>query len=355
MAKYMETHELRQIKQQKHEDYDDGAVDDDVEDDMKLFDLKQRLSLVKPKFEVMDANVCRCCSSEDACVGIYDQKDESGADLMHKLKAVCGVEVDPSDTLPSQICLNCLKELENAYKFRRKCLETDKVFRDQANKVKEETNQNYHPNDSNVTDNGQECIEFEIDTHFDDQPDEVLTTGILTESVKIQKPTIKRERKISKKNKVRKARYDYWKICEICGKNTRNLISHLESHSSDRIYSCEVCGKKFKFKSGLIIHKAAHATTPKKTCEVCGKNFYIMAQYRKHFAFHANERKFGCETCGKRFNSMDILKVHTRSHTDERPFSCSECGKTFRTSGCVSRHRRIVHRNIKVKKVEQKL
>ncbi|XP_052743257.1 uncharacterized protein LOC112050918 isoform X2 [Bicyclus anynana] len=353
MAKYMETNETH-IKH-KHEHFDDAVVDDDVEDDMKLFDLKQRLSLVKPKFEAMDVNMCRCCSNDDGCVGIYDQMDECGVDLVHKLKTICGVEIEPSDTLPSQICLNCLKELENAYKFRRKCQDADKVFRDQASQVKVETHQNYHPNNIDTIDNAQDTIAFEIDSHYDDQSTEV-STGILTESAKIQKPTIKRERKMLKKNKVRKSRYDYWKICEICGKNTRNLISHLESHSSDRIYSCEVCGKKFKFKSGLIIHKAAHSTTPKKTCEVCGKNFYIMAQYRKHFAFHANERKFGCETCGKRFNSMDILRVHTRSHTDERPFSCSECGKTFRTSGCVSRHRRIVHRNIKIsKKVEQKL
>lgn len=68
-------------------------TDDDIEDDMKLFDLKQRLTLVKPKFEVMDANVCRCCSNEDGVVGIYDQKDEGEVDLAHKLKIICGIEV----------------------------------------------------------------------------------------------------------------------------------------------------------------------------------------------------------------------------------------------------------------------
>lgn len=265
------------------------------------------------------------------------------------------LQIDQSDALPSQICLSCLQELENAYKFRRKCQDMDKMFRDQnlASQIKTETHQNYHHNDNNDTDNGQDAMEFEIDTQFDDQPTEQSAT-LLIEAKK--QPAIKREKIISKKvskSKGRKARYDYWKICEICGKNTRNLVGHLDTHSTDRSYSCEICGKKFKFKSGLILHKAAHSTTPKKTCEVCGKNFFIMASYRKHFAFHANERKFGCETCGKRFNSMDILRVHTRSHTDERPFSCVECGKTFRTSGCVSRHRRIVHRNIKPERVDK--
>ncbi|XP_069361245.1 uncharacterized protein [Maniola hyperantus] len=360
MAKYMETHELHQIKQQKQDDYEDGALDDDIEDDMKLFDLKQRLTLVKPKFEVLDANVCRCCSNEDGVVGIYDQKNEGEVDLAHKLKIICGIEVDQSDTLPSQICLNCLRELENAYKFRRKCQEMDKMFRDQASQVKMESHPNYHHNDNNdERDSGHDAIEFEIDANYDDQPTElteVKTRIIKLSQTKKQKPSIKREsKKILKRNRVRKPRYEYWKICEVCGKNTRNLVTHMESHSNDKIYSCEICQKKFKFKSGVILHKAIHATTPKKTCEVCGKNFFIMAQYRKHYAIHANERKHACETCGKRFNSLDILRVHNRSHTDERPFTCSECGKTFRTSGCVSRHRRIVHRNIKVQKVEQKL
>lgn len=159
------------------------------------------------------------------------------------------------------------------------------------------------------------------------------------------KPKVKKERVIRKKKKNR--RYDYWKICEVCGKHTRNLVSHLDTHSTDKLYSCDVCDKKFKFKSGLIIHKSIHDPTPRKTCEVCGKTFHILAQYRRHFVYHANERKYGCNTCGKRFNTLDILRVHHRTHTDERPFSCQECGKTFRTAGCVSRHKRIVHRNVK--------
>lgn len=249
------------------------------------------------------------------------------------------LQVNESDSLPSQICLNCVKELENAYKFRRKCQETDRELRiNYTNKIKIEVQpDNNHHLLKNDGDN-QENQDFEVDIQYEDLPE--VTTA---------KPNrmMKSEKKITRRKKVRKLRYDYWKVCEVCGKHTRNLISHLDMHASDKCYSCDICEKKFKFKSGLIVHKAVHNPTPKKTCEVCGKSFHILAQYRRHFAYHANERKFECETCGKRFNSLDILRVHNRSHTDERPFSCSECGKTFRTAGCVSRHRRIVHRNIK--------
>lgn len=251
--------------------------------------------------------------------------------------------MERSDTLPAQVCYSCLRELENAYKFRRKCQKADKQLRSSNAKIKLELQE----------DNMQE-ITFLNDNIADDDMDrtEVLQFEPNEENIRIIskeeiKTTVKKEKIIRRKKKMRKSRYDYWKICEVCGKNTKNLISHLDMHNLEKKYSCEVCDKKFKFKSGLIIHKAVHDPTPRKTCEVCGKTFHILAQYRKHFDYHANERKFECETCGKRFNTLDILRVHNMTHTDERPFTCSECGKTFRTAGCVSRHKRIVHRSAK--------
>ncbi|CAH2093128.1 unnamed protein product [Euphydryas editha] len=342
ISKYLETHEKHTIKEQQEDNFEELPLDDDIEDDMKLFDLKQRLDLVKPKFEALETNFCRSCSNEDGCISIYNQTDDEGLDLAQKLRIIGGIEIDESDALPSQICLNCVKELENAYKFRRKCQETDRELRNNSsNKIKIEiqADNNHRPMKNDGED--QESQDFEVDIHYDDLPEETTAKP---------KRMIMGEKKIARRKKVRKLRYDYWKVCEVCGKHTRNLISHLDMHASDKCYSCDICEKKFKFKSGLIVHKAVHNPTPKKTCEVCGKSFHILAQYRRHFAYHANERKFECETCGKRFNSLDILRVHNRSHTDERPFSCSECGKTFRTAGCVSRHRRIVHRNIKIVK-----
>ncbi|XP_041982366.1 uncharacterized protein LOC121735577 [Aricia agestis] len=314
MSKYMQTRVIpRKPMREEYLDDDFDGVDND--DDMKLLDLKEKWSThstVRPKHE---PSLCRACSSEEGCVSIFDERDDDGVDLAIKLKVVGGIEVERGDSLPSQICLTCLKELDAAYKFRRKCQDVDKHLRDTSIKteIKHDTHELHTP---------------DIDDYDDHQ----------TQPIKVEKP---------RRKKVRRPKYEYWKVCEVCGKHTKNLLGHLDTHASDKVYSCDVCQKKFKFKSGLVVHKAVHNPTPKKTCEVCGKTFHIMASYRRHFVYHANERKYSCETCGKRFNTMDILKVHTRMHTDERPFSCSECGKTFRTAGCVSRHKRIVHKNVK--------
>lgn len=248
------------------------------------------------------------------------------------------LQADQSENLPSQICYNCLQELESAYKFRRKCQKADKQFRSAENKIKLEYQIPVNQDDTTfIMGDDMDRTDFEIDTNDKD----------ITISKKQIISAVKKEKPMKRRRNIRKSRYDYWKICEICGKNTKNLISHLDAHNIEKKYSCDICDKKFKFKSGLIIHKAIHNPTPRKTCEVCGKTFHILAQYRKHFVYHANERKFECETCGKRFNTLDILRVHNMTHTDERPFTCSECGKTFRTAGCVGRHKKIVHRSVK--------
>ncbi|KAJ8712465.1 hypothetical protein PYW07_005307 [Mythimna separata] len=372
MSRYSEIQEKNAIKKQKIQDipketdiktndYADitnetdithdaditNDADDDIEDDMKLYDLKQKLELqLKPKFEVEEADRCRSCSILATCVDIFEQKDDEGFDVAYKLKLIAGVEVEKTDTLPSHMCMECLQELENAYKFRRKCQDVDKMFRCSPQQIKVEIIDKHDVNETQV-----DISKEDHDSH-DDTADIEVTFDQESEPVEANEevddtPKVKKERVMRKKKKLRKLRYDYWKICEVCGKHTRNLVSHLDTHSTDKLYSCDVCDKKFKFKSGLIIHKAVHNPTPRKTCEVCGKTFHIMAQYRRHFVYHANERKYGCETCGKRFNTLDILRVHHRTHTDERPFTCQECGKSFRTAGCVSRHKRIVHRNVK--------
>ncbi|XP_072944743.1 uncharacterized protein [Epargyreus clarus] len=355
MAAYINTHSrkiVRTFKQKResvkdeHFDDCDRASDDEVDEELKLTELKEKLHEVRPKLEFSNVNYCRTCSDANGSLNIFSDKDDEGVDLAEKLKIIGGVEVVTSDNLPSQICINCARELENAYKFRRKCQESDKKFRNSeiANDIKTENHveESIRP----VANDDDEPHIDQMDSHCDDLPSD-------SEPKRAIKTVVKKERIIRPgKKRGRKPNYHYWKVCEVCGKYTKNLVAHLDTHSSSKEHACNVCDKKFKFRSGLLIHKAVHDPTPKKTCEICGKTFHVIAQYRKHFVYHANERKFGCETCGKRFNTMDILRVHTRIHTNERPFTCDECGKTFRTAGCVGRHKRIVHRKHKMSKAE---
>lgn len=72
---------------------DDGLPHDDVDDDdIKLFDLKQKMKL-KPKLERLDVTPCRTCNLEEGSYNIFEACDTEGLDLAHKLKAIAGLEV----------------------------------------------------------------------------------------------------------------------------------------------------------------------------------------------------------------------------------------------------------------------
>ena len=78
------------------------------------------------------------------------------------------------------------------------------------------------------------------------------------------------------------------------------------------------------------IHKPAEERNYKYTCNECGKKFRFQSNYDYHMGEHTGERPFRCTVCDKSFRTQDILNRHLATHSDERPFECMECGKTFK-------------------------
>ncbi|CAB3234273.1 unnamed protein product [Arctia plantaginis] len=212
LSRYAEVRDKHSMKEQKEEDshdhFDDGTHDDEFEDDIKLMDLKKRLQFdVEPKFEFENGEQCRSCSSSEASVDIFEQRDDDGLDLAHKLKIIAGIEVDKLDNLPTQICLNCHEQLQNAYKFRRKCQDVDKQFRCTNRDIKIEVTSKHE-------DDIHDDTKDEQDIHVSDDMPDVSYEPDSSEVAQKNEPKAKNKKVMVKRQKSKKLKYDYWKICE---------------------------------------------------------------------------------------------------------------------------------------------
>ncbi|XP_057661584.1 zinc finger and BTB domain-containing protein 17-like isoform X32 [Diorhabda carinulata] len=105
-------------------------------------------------------------------------------------------------------------------------------------------------------------------------------------------------------------------LCEICGldfPNDSNLKRHMNKHTTNKLFSCEICSKSFTHSHTLNTHKLVQHTGAKRyRCEYCGKKFPFHTAYDYHLKLHTGEKPHGCLICEKKFISMGNLRLHMK-------------------------------------------
>ncbi|CAG0884962.1 unnamed protein product [Cyprideis torosa] len=127
--------------------------------------------------------------------------------------------------------------------------------------------------------------------------------------------------------------------CNQCNYKTVSLSKlvnlHKRSHSDDRPFPCDQCGKQFKTSKQLRNHKVIHNKRKwsqgplKASCDTCSRKFVNKRMLEQHCkAVHDKLRPYCCSFCGYRASSRSTLKMHLRKHSGRDSgllFNCSLC------------------------------
>ncbi|XP_011695618.1 PREDICTED: zinc finger protein 737-like [Wasmannia auropunctata] len=123
--------------------------------------------------------------------------------------------------------------------------------------------------------------------------------------------------------------------------DTEELCTIYGALTDVRPYKCEVCKKKFAWKSSLTVHKCVHSDVRPYKCNVCEKKFARKKYLILHKRVHSNVRPYKCDVCEKKFTRKDYLILHERVHNGERPYKCDICEKKFARKDYLTVHKRV--------------
>ena len=104
-------------------------------------------------------------------------------------------------------------------------------------------------------------------------------------------------------------------VCNICKKafsNTDDLFEHLTIHAGKTSFYCSLCGKSFLNPFVYRNHMYKHAGL--KPLKVDPKQYYCSPPSGLSKFHRRNSKIFECNTCKKRFKFKSMLTNHKKSH-----------------------------------------
>ncbi|XP_011182472.1 zinc finger protein 525 [Zeugodacus cucurbitae] len=139
--------------------------------------------------------------------------------------------------------------------------------------------------------------------------------------------------------------------CEVCGRDFQahnQLDTHLRRvHLKQFSVYCDVCNRGFLQHSAMVLHRQTHTGEKMFVCETCGKSFRRKINMQQHYMrIHLRQRNFNCELCPKTFYLKCHLRDHMNAHLNIRNHICPTCGKAFHSSHALMRHKQI-HSEVK--------
>ncbi|XP_036333411.1 zinc finger protein 678-like [Rhagoletis pomonella] len=144
--------------------------------------------------------------------------------------------------------------------------------------------------------------------------------------------------------------------CDVCNRGFlqhSQMLLHRQTHTGEKTFVCETCGKAFRRKINMQQHVIRiHLRQRNFPCELCPKTFYLKCHLRDHMNAHLNIRNHKCPTCGKAFHSSHALMRHKQIHSEVKRYACKLCDARFHQFVGLNSHMKNKHKFVNDKDEE---
>ncbi|CAH1772856.1 unnamed protein product [Owenia fusiformis] len=136
--------------------------------------------------------------------------------------------------------------------------------------------------------------------------------------------------------------------CDQCPRKyarKKTLRDHMKSHNREpQIMSCEFCDSTFMEKDQLRTHmKDVHPHEKPHKCDKCSQEYALKDSLKRHIERVHHGQSFMCEFCSRTFNERSVLKTHMKIHEDKKIMYCGICYHKFTRDDTLKKHMKVYH------------
>lgn len=278
--------------------------------------------------------LCRVCAKKSTKLFSLFGIRKKGLILAEMLAICSQSNIRQTDCLPSNICNQCLSNLEIAFDFYNLVKSSEEHFQQLLTHRPESQGQ---PNQLCPLSEEQAIIQKHLKVELSEENDELLleqtrrTKSATSTEILYRMHLDQQDRHSRRMNRL----FECF-MCKAKLKSYKDTRAHLKQHKQATPYKCKICSMHFSA-AQFEIHLCRGQSVQ---CAYCSESFQTTNSLLNHLQSHKEQHNLHkCTDCSKLFPMLYLLECHQTQHKQvQKPYVCHICDRGFRVNFLLTKH-----------------